>query len=35
MSILGFEANHGAGLVETLREKVTKPGAHLLVPAGD
>ena len=35
MSILGYEAHHGAGLVETLREKVTKPGAHLLVPAGD
>jgi len=35
MSILGYEAHHGAGLVETLREKVTKPGTHLLVPAGD
>ena len=35
MSILGYEAYHGRPLVEAIREKVTKPGVHVLVPAGD
>ena len=34
MSILGYEAHHGPGLIEELREKVTKPGAHVLVSVG-
>jgi uncharacterized protein YllA (UPF0747 family) len=34
MSVLGYAAEHGPGLLEQLRDKVGEPGRHVLISPG-